>query len=125
MESQQTQKWVNFCYIAAAALLAFIVFSATHKLAALYDIEARVKNIEMILRTASLAIGAIAFFIAANNDKSNQFMSEVVVELSRVNWPTSKETYSATFLVLIMVLISGAALGFLDFVWTKLLQQVF
>ncbi|OGD43298.1 preprotein translocase subunit SecE [Candidatus Azambacteria bacterium RIFOXYD1_FULL_42_11] len=64
------------------------------------------------------------FLALLRNQKANKFMNEVMVELSRVTWPTQKETSSATFIVIIMVLISGLILGLLDYVWTKLLQLV-
>ncbi|OFZ19284.1 MAG: preprotein translocase subunit SecE [Bdellovibrionales bacterium GWB1_55_8] len=51
-------------------------------------------------------------------------MNEVMVELSRVSWPTQKETTSATMIVLVMVIISGVLLGFLDYLWTVLLKWV-
>ncbi|OFZ55570.1 MAG: preprotein translocase subunit SecE [Bdellovibrionales bacterium RIFOXYC1_FULL_54_43] len=51
-------------------------------------------------------------------------MNEVMMELSRVSWPTQKETSSATMVVVIMVMISGMVLGFLDYLWTVLLKWV-
>ncbi|NDD90698.1 preprotein translocase subunit SecE [bacterium] len=51
-------------------------------------------------------------------------MAEVVVELSRVSWPTQKETQAATVMVVIMVLLSGAFLGFLDYLWTVMLKWI-
>ncbi|OFZ85855.1 MAG: preprotein translocase subunit SecE [Bdellovibrionales bacterium RIFOXYD1_FULL_55_31] len=51
-------------------------------------------------------------------------MNEVMMELSRVSWPTQKETSSATMVVVIMVMISGMVLGFLDYLWTELLRLV-
>ena len=66
----------------------------------------------------------ILFFILYRNEKTNQFMTEVVVELSRVTWPAQKETSWATFLVIVMVLISGMVLGFFDYLWTVLIKQI-
>ena len=124
MENQH-QKWVNLSYVAVAILLGYIVSSFAVKLAGTYDLEARVRNIELIIRVVSILVGLVVFVFLYRHDKSNQFMNEVVVELSRVTWPTQKETASATFIVMIMVLISGMVLGLLDYVWTYLLQWVF
>jgi preprotein translocase SecE subunit len=118
------QKWVNLSYLAAAALLGFIVFTLGLKVASAYDLEARIRNIDLIIRMASVGIAAILFLILYRNERSNQFMNEVVVELSRVTWPTQKETSSATFIVIVMVLISGMVLGLLDYAWTKLIQWI-
>lgn len=123
MESQH-QKWVNLSYLAAAVLLGYIVFSASGKLIGAYDLEARIRNIDLILRGLSVATGAILFIVLYKNEAVNQFMHEVVVELSRVAWPTPKDTRSATGIVIIMVLISGMILGLLDYFWVQLLKWI-
>ncbi|MBC7692274.1 MAG: preprotein translocase subunit SecE [Methylotenera sp.] len=123
MESQH-QKWVSFSYLAVAALFGYIVFAFAIKMSGTYDLEARVRNIDLIIRIASIAIAGLSFFVLYRNQKANTFMGEVVLELSRVTWPAQKETMSATMVVIIMVLISGMILGLLDYVWTKLVQWV-
>jgi len=123
MESQH-QKWVNLSYLALAALVGYVVFAMGLKISGIYDIEARVKNFELVLRGASLLAGGLLFLILYRNQKTNEFMNDVVGELTRVTWPTQKETTSATFIVIVMVLISGVVLGLLDYVWTRLLQMV-
>ena len=123
MENQQ-QKWVTMSFLAASALLAFLVFSFGQKFAGAYDLEARFRNIEMILQGGAVFLGLLLFSFLYRNEAANQFMTEVVVELSRVSWPTQKETRGATVLVVVMVLISGLFLGFLDYLWTILLKWV-
>jgi preprotein translocase subunit SecE len=123
MENQQ-QKWVTMSFVAAAALLAFLVFSFGQKFIGAYDLEARVRNIEVLLQAGSVLVGFILFVCLYRSDAINQFMSEVVVELSRVSWPTQKETRAATLLVVVMVLISGFFLGLLDYLWTVVLKWV-
>lgn len=123
MESQY-QKWVNLSYLAAALLFGYIVFSTSNKIVGAYDLEVRVRNIELILRGVAVVAGALLFTVLYRHEKANQFMNEVMVELSRVIWPTQKETSSATGVVIVMVLISGLVLGFLDYCWIHLLKWV-
>lgn len=123
MESQY-QKWVNLSYLAVAALVGYILFSMSIKIVGTYDLEARVKNIELILRGVSILVAAVTFGILYWNEQANTFMNEVMEELARVTWPTQKETSHATLIVIIMVIISGMVLGFLDYVWTQLLKSV-
>jgi preprotein translocase subunit SecE len=123
MESQY-QKWVTLSYLALAGLVAYIVFSTSGKLVSMYDIEARVRNIDLILRVGSVFVGAIALLALYRSDQANQFMNEVMEELSRVTWPTQKETSSATFIVIVMVVVSGMILGFLDYCWTQVIKWV-
>ena len=123
MESQH-QKWVNLSYLALAILFGYVVFSATGKVVGAYDLEARIRNVELILRGVALLAGAILFVALYRNDRANQFMNEVVVELSRVAWPTQKDTSSATLIVIVMVIVSGMVLGFLDYCWVQLLKWI-
>ena len=51
-------------------------------------------------------------------------MNEVMVELSRVAWPTQKDTSSATLVVMIMVIVSGMILGLLDYFWIQLIKWI-
>jgi len=123
MESQH-QKWVNLSFLFAAILLGYIVFSFSGKIVAIYDLETRVRNVELVLRGISLLAGALLFFGLYRSERTNQFMNEVVVELTRVIWPTPRDTVSATFVVIVMVLISGIILGLLDYVWIQLMKWV-
>jgi preprotein translocase subunit SecE len=123
MESEH-QKWVNLSFLAVAILFGYIVFSTSGKIIGAYDLEARVRNIDLILRTISALAGGILFLVLYKNEQANQFMNEVIVELSRVTWPTQKDTRSATVVVIIMVLISGMILGLLDYCWVQLLKWI-
>src|SRR4051812_2347992 len=110
MESQH-QKWVNLSYLAAALLFGYVVFSMTGKIVGAYDLETRIKSIDLILRGISIVAGGLLFLGLYKNKQANQLMNEVMLELARVTWPTQKETTSATFIVVIMVVISGLVLG--------------
>lgn len=123
MESQH-QKWVNISYLLAAVLLGYIVFSVAGKVVATFDLETRIKNVEMILRGASVVSGALLFLGLYRNDQVNQFMNEVVVELSRVVWPPQKDTASNTLVVIIMVVVSGLFLALLDYAWVYVMKWI-
>lgn len=123
MESQY-QKWVNLSYLALAAIVGYIVFSMAGKIVGVYDLETKFRSIDLILRGLAFLVVAVVFGVLYKNQQSNQFMNEVMVELSRVTWPTQKETTSGTIVVLVMVIITGLVLGFLDYIWTMLLRFV-
>jgi len=123
MESQN-QKWVTGSFIAFSTLIAYLLFAALFKLSGVYDFETKVKNLDLVVRLISIGSGVLLFLGLYRSDTANQFMHEVVTELSRVTWPTAKETYSATFVVIVMVLISGLILGLLDKFWTLAIQWI-
>lgn len=125
MENQY-QKVVNISYLALAALIAFVTLLAMMKIANSYDLESRVKSIEFIIRGLSLAIGAGVFFGLYSNTKANAFMNEVAVELlTKVTWPTSRDTWMATVVVIITVIIAGLVLALFDWIFTVSLQGLF
>ena len=123
MESQN-QKWVTGSLLAFSILVAYILFAALFKLAGIYDFETKVKNLDLVVRLIAMGVGALMFFIMYRSDNINQFLHEAVTELARVTWPTVKETYGATFVVIIMVLISGVILGMMDKFWTLVIQWI-
>jgi preprotein translocase SecE subunit len=123
MESNY-QKWVNLSYLAVAILLGYLVFSLAAKVVGIYDLETRVRNVELIIRGLSMVAAGILFLVLYRNQQANQFMNEVMVELSRVTWPTQKETINGTIVVIIMVIFSGLVLGLLDYLWTTLLKWI-
>ena len=120
----QLKKWVNLSFLAAAALVSIILFSFSTKMASTYDIETRVKNIDMVIRIGSLLLGLATFIFLSLYEKASSFMHDVVLELSRVTWPTVKDTRGATFIVIITVVIGGMILGFFDYIWTVLIRWV-
>jgi preprotein translocase subunit SecE len=123
MENQH-QKWVNLSYLAVAILFGYLVFSLTGKLVGAYDLETRIRSIDLFMRVGSVVAGALLFIGLYRNEKANEFMNEVVSELSKVAWPTEKETSSATMIVIVMVVISGIILGLLDYFWVQILKWI-
>jgi preprotein translocase subunit SecE len=51
-----------------------------------------------------------------------QFLREVRVELSKVTWPTRKDTIASTSVVLVIVILIGAFLGIVDLGLSKLMR---
>ena len=47
-------------------------------------------------------------------DKIGQFLREVRIELSKVTWPTRKDTIASTSVVLVIVILIAAFLGIVD-----------
>lgn len=122
MENQH-QKLVTVSYLALSALVYFILMIGLMKVSSALDLESKVKSIEFIIRGGTLLIAALVFFILLKNPKANLFMNDVATELlTKSTWPTSKETFSATGVVIVTVLIAGFVLGLFDWVFVYLLR---
>ena len=53
------------------------------------------------------------------------FLTEVRNELKRVTWPTSKEVYATTFVVILTSVFFGAYLFGLDMLFNRVIQWIF
>jgi len=56
--------------------------------------------------------------------RGSTFMSEVWAELRKVHWPSRKETYAATVLVLVVTFIVATFLGVVDFAISRFVQAI-
>jgi preprotein translocase subunit SecE len=52
------------------------------------------------------------------------FLSEAWAEMKKVHWPTRKETYAATLIVLVVTVIIATFLGIVDFAISHVVQAI-
>lgn len=70
------------------------------------------------------------FAVADKNQKTRKenrikrWWRETVGELRKVTWPTTREAWRLTKIVLLVMVAMGALLGGLDFIFTKLIGLV-
>ena len=55
-------------------------------------------------------------------DTISQFLREVRIELSKVTWPTRKDTIASTSVVLVIVILIAAFLGIVDLGLSRLMR---
>jgi preprotein translocase subunit SecE len=53
-----------------------------------------------------------------------RYYRETMGEIRKVNWPTTKEAWHLTKIVLIVLVAMAAVLGLLDFVFSKLIALI-
>jgi preprotein translocase subunit SecE len=56
--------------------------------------------------------------------RSVTFLQEVWAELKKVHWPSRKETYAATAVVLVVVIIVAVFLGTVDWALSNIIQAI-
>jgi preprotein translocase subunit SecE len=54
--------------------------------------------------------------------KIRQFLEEARAELKKVTWPTRKQTFASTAVVLIVVIVVSMFLGLVDFGLAKIIK---
>ncbi len=70
--------------------------------------------LELIIGGGSAAALGIYLW---RHPKVNSLVVEIVVELSKVSWPTRKELSASTVVVIVLSIIASIILGLFDFFW--------
>lgn len=68
----------------------------------------------------AFALAIVTFVVLKRNEKVNEFGLEVIVELSKVTWPTRKETVVSTGVIIVMVAIASMLMFGIDALWGTL-----
>jgi preprotein translocase subunit SecE len=58
------------------------------------------------------------------NTKVGEFLQQVKAELQKVTWPTRKETYGSTMVVIVLVLIVAVFLWIVDSALSTMIQTL-
>jgi preprotein translocase subunit SecE len=121
------ERWVQFAYAACAITLAWFLIKCSN---AIWTMLA--DSVDAIPEPNATAIafgaGLVAFIsavVAYRSKKVHTFVVEVCVELSKVSWPTRKETWSQTIVVLIVSVIAAIILGVYDAVWSHITDLIY
>ncbi|MCD6187969.1 MAG: preprotein translocase subunit SecE [Desulfuromusa sp.] len=56
--------------------------------------------------------------------KLNEFLANVKAELKKVTWPSKKDTYASTTVVIVLVIICAIFLGGVDMILSRLIRLV-
>ena len=121
------ERWVQFAYAACAITLAwFLIKSSTAVWTILADnVDAVPEPDGTMIAVGAGLIAFISAVIAYRSTKIHTFVLEVCVELSKVSWPTRKETWSQTVVVLIVSVIAAIILGVYDAVWSHITDLIY
>ncbi len=79
-------------------------------------------DVQKILTVIGLAGILIALLI--NRAKIQSFLTEVLVELKKVSWPTRKELVDSTWIVLISSIALTVFIGVTDFALSEFLSLI-
>ncbi len=121
------ERWVQFSYFGVAITLAwFLIKSSTAIWTLLADtVDAVPEPNATTIAVASGLVSLIAAVIAYRSAKIHTFVTEVCVELSKVTWPTRKETWAQTIVVLIVSIIAAVILGVFDTIWSTITDLIY
>lgn len=85
-----------------------------------------VRNPSDVLVNAVGGIGALVIgLIAFKHPKTFTSAKNIADELTKVTWPSKKDTQAATVVVLIMTVISAIILGLYDWAWSWITDRIY
>ena len=121
------ERWVQFSYAACAITLAWFLIKASNATWAILadSVDSIPEPDGTMIAVGSGLVALIAAVIAYRSRKIHTFVVEVCVELSKVTWPTRKETWSQTVVVLIVSAIAAVILGVYDAVWSHITDLIY
>ena len=112
-------KYVHLMFAVGGVLLAFILGKAGDWLWSLVG-----KPNDLALNGGAVVVaGAVAYF-AYRNERIFAAAYDVTSELEKVTWPSRKETYAATLVVMVTVTIASVITWGFDVMWGALANLV-
>ena len=107
------QRWIQYVFVVGAAFTLWFL----DKVATL--VWQNFAEPPSFVITALAAVISIGGTIAVyRNERAQHLVTDVVTELAKVTWPSRKETYASTIIVIITSLICAGIVGAFDFVWS-------
>jgi preprotein translocase subunit SecE len=122
---QATQKIVNLGLLLTAGCVFAFMVNLTQALWSLAGLPRMVDWLVAPAQLISFGMTVGAGIYIRQNAAANQFLNEVVQELSKVTWPTRKETVMSTGVACILVVICAAVLLLFDTLWGTVLRGIF
>jgi preprotein translocase subunit SecE len=112
-------KYVHLLFAIGALIVAFLLAKTGDWVWSYFA-----KPNDMILNGGSLTVAVVAAYLAYRNERVFAAAYDVTAELEKVTWPTRKETYAATIVVIVTVAVSSIILWGFDMIWGSLANLV-
>lgn len=108
--------------MAIAVVLGYTTKVAIDRVMTYMDIYVRSTGLQVVISILPILVGVAAAYITYRIEKVRTYLLEVIAEVKKVVWPNKKETWGATVVVIIAVVISGIVLGIFDWLSGLLLS---
>jgi preprotein translocase subunit SecE len=114
------ERWVQFAFIGAAVVVFWLL---DHIIEAVWNIFAEPPA---TIVTSSAVVAAVLLCYAAYKiPKYHRFVFEVATELSKVTWPTRKEAWAQTIVVVVVSVIAAIIIGIFDAMWSAVTDLIY
>jgi preprotein translocase subunit SecE len=113
-------RWIQLTFVVGTLLLAWLF---DHVIAAIWYMFADPQ--ESVVTGAAVVAGIITAVALYRNRASYSLVHDVADEMSKVTWPTRKETSSSTIIVVVASIIAAFVLFLFDTVWSAVTDLVY
>lgn len=110
------------------ALFSFLIGFSLHLIlksfSGAFAVIARLNENDLFKHGLPVMIGLVIFFYLQFNKKTLEWGSEVVLEITKVVFPTKADTTALTIVVVIFVMISSVIITLFDFVSNAIVKHI-
>jgi preprotein translocase subunit SecE len=114
------ERWVQIGFIGVALLL---VWLAGHVINSVWYIFQDPS--ETIVTVASVIVGVLGAMALYRHEPSHGLAKEITEELSKVSWPTRKETSNSAVVVVVTSIVTAIMLFVFDTIWSAVTDLVY
>lgn len=114
------RKWVHVMFAVAGILLAWLLAKSGEWAWGYFG-----RPNGLYVGVGSVVIASVATYICWKNEQIFALANEVTTELSKVTWPTRKETVSSTIIVIITTIVAALLLGLFDATWSWVTRMIY
>ena len=111
-------------FVAGAFMVGYTVQVINTLLSSSIGAYARVMDSDLMSNLLPVAAGILFLIYCYSSKKVKTWAKEVIVEVSKVVWPSKKDTTAMTVFVCIFMLLSGVILGLFDFFSSQVIQFI-
>ena len=111
-------------FIAGAFLCGYIVNVMVALLSNSWGAFARLTDSPAARHGAPIVIAVSFFFYVSFSKKVRAWAHEVIMEVSKVVWPSRKETTAMTIVVCFFMIMTGIILGIFDLISSQVIQFI-
>jgi preprotein translocase SecE subunit len=112
-------KYIHLTFAIGVLVVSFLVYKTGDWIWSYFA-----KPNDLALQGAALLLGIVGGIVAYRNERVFAGAADVTRELEKVTWPNKKETYYATIVVIVTVLIATLILSLFDFIWAALAGKI-
>lgn len=106
-------KWIHLSFVVAGLLFAYLGVQTTDWIWGYFS-----KPPQLYVNVVGIAVGGLVGFMLWRNQNTFTKATEILNELTKVTWPTRKETSAATVVVIITTIVVSLILGLFDLIWS-------